>query len=218
MVRTRFSFVFTVVFFITVFSVRILACACCAEPGTYSIRTLKPDSYHLDLIDEFRFAPRATLYMTEAGFDAIRGLDQVRLEDEAMTASIIEGFDLATSFAGRRTWKFSFKTPKGNAGSLSFLLPNQMVSYAVDIHDDEEDGLGPLLYKEFRFKGAVGSASGFTRAGIVRGTTFFLVFQGRGRGCNELTDFKNWRLEIDGPRASYAFFGKLRSSEMKPAD
>ena len=135
-----------------------------------------------------------------------------------MTASITDGFDLAASFTGRRSWKFEFKTPKGKTGSLSFVIPNQMVSFAADIHDDEGGGLGPLLYKEFRLKGVVASAAGFARAGVVRGTTFFLVFQGRGRGCDEVTDFKNWRLEIEGPRASYAFFGKLSSSETRAAD
>ena len=93
-----------------------------------------------------------------------------------------------------------------------------MVSFAADIHDNEDKGLGPLLYKEFRFKGNVSSASGFMRASVTRGTTYFLVFQGRGRGCDEVYDFKNWRLEIDGPRASYAFFGKLTSTETPQAE
>jgi hypothetical protein len=51
------------------------------------------------------------------------------------------------------------------------------------------------------------------KAGITRATTYFLVFQGRGRGCNEVGDFRNWRLEVEGPRAGYAFFGKLSSAD-----
>ena len=74
-----------------------LACACCSEPGTYYLRTAKPDSYEIDLISQFRFAPKAKLYMTEAGFEMIEGLDTVKKEDEAMEASISDGFDLAAA-------------------------------------------------------------------------------------------------------------------------
>ena len=195
------------------FAGNALACACCAEPGTYSIRTLKPDPFHLDLLGELKFDPKAKLFMTEAGFEMIKGLDGLRKEDEGVDASITDGLDLATSFAGRRMWTFEIKTPKGLRGSVTFPMPASMVSFAADIHDNEDAGLGPLLYKEFRFKGNVSSATGLMRAGITRGTTYFLVFQGRGRGCDEVYDFKNWRLEIDGSRASYAFYGKLASSE-----
>ena len=192
-----------------------LACACCSEPGTYSISTLKPGSFHIDLLRELKFAPKAKLYMTEAGFEMIKGLDQLRKEDEAASTSITDGLDLAASFAGRRMWTFEIKTPKGIRGSVTFPMPASIVTFAADIHDNEDTGLGPLLYKELRFKGQVSSAAGFMRADVTRGTTYFLVFQGRGRGCHEVYDFKNWRLEIDGPRASYAFYGKLTSSEIQ---
>ena len=194
-----------------------LACACCSEPGTYYLRIAKPDSYDLDLISQFEFAPKALLYMTEAGFETIEGLDAVKKEDEAMEASITDGFDLATAFMGRRVWKFDFKTPKGQRGSLTLPMPTQMVSFGADIHDNSDKGHGPLLYKEFRFKGSVGSATGFMKAGVTRGTTYFLVFQGRGLGCNEVNNFRNWRLEIEGPRASYAFFGQLSSGDKPQA-
>lgn len=187
----------------------VFACACCAEPGTYWLHTLKTYSYRMDLINDVRFARKANLYMTEAGFEAIRGLDRVQKEDDAMTASITEGFDLSVSLTSNRTWIFGFGTPNGVKGSLTLPVPRQMDKFAVDIHDNENDGLGPLLYKEFRFRGHVAAASGFTGSGAARGTTFFLVLQGRGRGCDEVGDFKNWRLEIEGPRAAYAFFGKL---------
>ena len=203
---------------IAVSAANALACACCAEPGTYSIRTIKPDSFHLDLLSEFKYARKANLFMTEAGFETIKGLDAVEKEDAAIEASITDGFDLATTFSGRHSWNFEFKTPKGLRGSVAFPMPGSMVSFAAGIHDNEDTGLGPLLYKELRFKGNVTSASGFMRTGVTRGTTYFLVFQGRGRGCDEVFDFKNWSLEIDGPRASYAFFGKLTSSEIPQAE
>ena len=190
-----------------------LACACCSEPGTYYIRTAKPVSYDLDLISQFEFAPKAGLYMTEAGFEMIKGLDPVRKEQEADPVAASEGFDLAGAFTNRRVWKLDFTTSKGQKGSLTLPMPTQMVSFGVDIHDGSDKGHGPLLYKEFRFKGTVAAATGFMKAGVTRGTTFFLVFQGRGLACNDVSNFRNWRLEIEGTRAGYAFFGKLSSAD-----
>jgi hypothetical protein len=59
--------------------------------------------------------------------------------------------------------------------------------------------------------GNVQSGTGLFKAGIVNPPTYFLVFQGRGNGCDNAGDFSNWRLEINGRRAQYAFFGKLTS-------
>jgi hypothetical protein len=202
---------------ISVLSADALACACCAEPGTYYLRTAKADSYHLDLIRDISFAPKASLYMTEAGFDNIKGIEAVKKEDEATAVAISDSFDLTAGFHGR-AWRFDITTPKGAKGSLTLPMPIQMVSYGADIHDNEDEGLGPLLYKEFRFKGNVAAGTGFARSGVVRGTTYFLVFQGRGRGCDEVSNFRNWRLEIVGPRANYAFYGTLSSAEKREAD
>ena len=196
------------------FAADTFACACCAEPGHYKLSTGKPSAYQLDLIDKFTFAPKAELYMTEAGFDMIEGLDPVAKENEATQVAMHDNFDLTAAFQNRRSWKFDFKTPKGLRGSFTLPIPTQMVDFAVDIHDEENRPNGPLLYKEFRFKGTVSAATGFAKAGFTRGTTYFLVFQGRGVGCDEVSNFKNWRLEIDGPRASYAFFGKLSSADL----
>lgn len=192
----------------------VFACACCAEPGTYSIWTGKPDAYYLSVIRDIEFDKPADLYMTEAGFESIRGLDQIRKEYEADNWTALSHFDLAASFTNK-LWRFNLKTPKGNAGTLVLPMPTQMLTYKVDIHDEENRPNGPLLYKEFRFKGNVSSASGFTRPGFARGTTYFLVFQGRGNGCDNASDFTHWRLEIEGSRADYAFFGKLDSETAK---
>lgn len=196
---------------IAIFSGMSLACACCAEPGTYYLRTIRPDAYRLGILSEFQFAKSADLFMTEAGYDMIRGLDPVRIEDDTAPYISPGGFDLVAEFT-RKTWNFNIKTPKGLSGTLTLPLPAQMLEYKVDIHDEAEQPNGPLLYKEFRFKGSVAKATGFTRGGFIRGTSYFLVFQGRGNGCDDVSDFTNWRLEISGPKADYAFFGKLTSS------
>ncbi len=187
---------------------QVFACACCAEPGTYHLRTSKPDGYSLSVVEDFRFEKPADLYMTEAGFEMIKGLDPLRGEYESNDWTAGSHFDLAASFTNK-LWRFNFTTPKGTRGTLTLPLPTQMVTYKVDIHDEEDRPNGPLLYKEFRFKGRVSAATGFARLAVGRGTTYFLVFQGRGNGCDNASDFTHWRLEIEGPRSNYAFFGKL---------
>lgn len=193
---------------VILFPIRSLACACCAEPGTYFLNTSKPRGYSLDVVRDFTFERPADLYMTEAGFDMIDGLDPIKKEYESDTWTFETHFDLAASFT-RNVWRFNLKTPKGAVGTLVLPMPAQMVTYKVDIHDEENRPNGPLLYKEFRFKGSPSSATGFTRSASIRGTTYFLVFQGRGNGCDNASDFTHWRLEIDGPKADYAFYGKL---------
>lgn len=186
-----------------------LACACCAEPGTYSIWTGKAGEYQLGLLGEMEFDKAAALYMTAAGFDNIKGLSELEkdFESESWTASPGE-FDLTNTFAAK-TWKFSFKTPTGKVGTLTLPMPVQMLQFKVDIHDEEDRPNGPLLYKEWRFKGIVSSGTGIFKSSIIRPTTYFLVLQGRGNGCDNAEDFTHWHLEINGKRADYEFFGKL---------
>lgn len=192
-------------------SANALACACCSEPGSYAVHTGKPDSYYLDLVSGFKYSKAADIYMTEAGYDTIKGLDAFRKEDEESDYTMSPALGLASASLSKKAFLFEFKTPKGLAGSISMPLPPQMTSFAADIHDNDDRGLGPLLYKEFRFKGNVSFADGFLRTSAARGTKYFLVFQGRGRGCNEVSDFMHWRLEVTGPKADYAFYGKLES-------
>lgn len=208
MLKNAVITIFACLVMIAMLPVVSLACACCAEPGTYILRTDKTSGYSMDVVREFEFNKQTDLYMTEAGFEMIEGLDPIRKEYEADDWTALTHFDLIASFTGK-AWNFNIKTPKGSTATLTLPLPTQMVTYKVDIHDQEDRPNGPLLYKEFRFKGNLSSAGGFARSGFARGTAYFLVFQGRGNGCDNVEDFTHWRLEIDGPKASYAFFGKL---------
>lgn len=210
MLRRKTVFLCAFAALLAAFPVKSLACACCAEPGTYFLRTSKPDQFYLDLLGDMTFQKPADLYMTEAGFEMIKGLDPIKKEYEADTWTASSHFDLVASFTNK-LWRFNIKTPKGMAGTIVLPLPTQMVTYKVDIHDEENRPNGPNLYKELRFKGAIPSATGMFRAAAVRGSTYFLVFQGRGNGCDNASDFKDWRLEISGPRSDYVFFGKLNS-------
>ena len=193
---------------ISLLSTNIFACACCAEPGTRINFTTNTDQVIRDLVKEFKIADKAELYMTEAGFDIIEGLDQIQKEDEATTGLI--NFSASGSFAGN-SWKLTLRSVKGLPAIYSIPVPLKYSEFKVDIHDRKDMPLGPWLYKEIRFEGTLLSATGFARAGAVRDTRYSLVFQGRGVGCNEVEDFTHWRMEINGPKARYAFFGKLSS-------
>jgi hypothetical protein len=169
------------------------------------IYTGRPEKFQIDLLKEVEFKDQASLFMTEAGFDSIKGLSAIEKEFDDPSFG---DFDLVSTFTGK-AWTFSFKTPKGKTGTLKLPLPTQMVTFKVDIHDEEDRPNGPLLYKEFRFKGSVTLGTGFLSNGIAKPTAYFLVFQGRGNGCDDVEDFGNWMLEITGPKARYQFFGKL---------
>ncbi|HLM01664.1 MAG TPA: hypothetical protein VK400_11465 [Pyrinomonadaceae bacterium] len=204
---------------LTFFSNEAFACACCAEPGDYHIWTGKPDQHNVSLLEEMKFDRAAYLYMNEAGFDVLKGLDGIRqaYESHSWVASP-EYFSLTNAFAAK-TWKFNFKTKDGKTGALTLPMPLQMVQFRADIHDGKTSGGGgPLLYKEWRFKGAVQTGNGFFQAGIVKPTSYFLVLQGRGNACDNSGDFTNWRLEIDGKKARYAFFGKLSSANSESTE
>jgi hypothetical protein len=185
-------------------SASILACACCVDPGYYEISTTKPDAYILGEFENMKFDTTVDLYEDVAGFDGIRGVDDLAKDEKdgkSFDMNIVEAFL-------HKTWRLTIKTATGREGTLVLPMPTSMVRFKVDQHDNEP-GTETGLYKEFRFKGTVGSATGFLKRGIVRPTSYFLVFQGRGNGCDSSADFSHWRLELDGPKAEYAFYGKL---------
>lgn len=188
------------------------ACACCSESGTYFLTTTKPDSYQFELLGKMKFAPQAELYMTEAGEDMIKGIEnfsEVYASDSWVAAPF--GYGFLGSFLNK-SWKMTFKDKKGKTGTLTLPIPATMVDFDVDIHDGQNSGGGgPLLYKEWRFKGNVASGAGFLQKGIVNPTSYFLVFQGRGNGCDNAEDFTHWRLEIRGKKAEYSFFGEMKT-------
>lgn len=174
-----------------------LACACCAERGAYSISTRKPLKFELDELKKIRFGA-ANLYTTAAGEEVVKGI-----------APLGENFSLNGLLDGG-AWKFDIADGAGKSGTLNLTRPVSMVAFMADIHDG--DGAGEVsLYKEWRFKYQVQSGTGIFKNGIAPATEYFLVLQGRGNVCTSAADFKNWRLEITGKRADYAFFGDLKS-------
>lgn len=175
------------------------ACACCAESGEWYEYTTKIPSHEIEELRNVKFGQTASTYLNAAGFEALKGLS---LE--------YESFNLSASLSPRLTLTLAFKGERGESGSLILSLPRVATSFGADLHDAPEGSAGPILYKEWRFKG-VASGSGFFKKGIAPGTKFSLILQGRGNNCLSSTDFKNWRLDITGPRALYAFYGDLKN-------
>jgi hypothetical protein len=174
-------------------------CACCAESGEWFERTARLQDYEIAELRNVEFGRTAKIYLTAAEYDSVKGLS---LE--------YESFQLTGLLKPSLTLTLTFKGERGETGSLVLPLPKVATQFGADLHDAPEGSAGPILYKEWRFAG-VPTGSGFFRAGITRGTKFHLILQGRGNNCLSSTDFSNWRLDIEGPRADYAFYGSLKN-------
>jgi len=173
------------------------ACACCADAGFYSISSRKPNNQELGELKKIQFVT-ANLYTTPAYPDNIKGINP--LNESYSLDGMLQG-----SF-----WKFNFKDEKQKSGTLNLIKPASMVAYMADLHDGANSGSEVKLYKEWRFKYKVSSGTGIFQKGIAPATEYFLVLQGRGNACTSAADFTNWRLEITGKKANYAFYGKLK--------
>jgi hypothetical protein len=175
------------------------ACACCAESGEWYERTGKVESYEIEELRRVQFSKTANTYLNAAGFEVLKGFP-----------GEYESFALSTSLSPRLSLTLTFKGERKETGALVLSLPRVATSFGADLHDAPEGSAGPILYKEWRFEGLV-SGTGFFRKGMARGTKFQLILQGRGNACLSSSDFKNWRLNIYGPRASYSFYGDMTS-------
>ena len=160
----------------------------------------------MGIIQDLNFDKTAQLYMTEAGFDSIRGLASI--EKEVMSGDTTGDMSIVDAFA-HNMWNIQIKTPGGKSGTLVLPRPARMTIFKVDTHEPEVGHGEAVLYKEFQFNGTVASGSGISRSSIARPTAYELVFQGRGNNCDNAEDFTHWRLEIKGSKAKYAFFGKM---------
>ena len=154
--------------------------------------------YEVAELRNIEFGKTARTYMTAAGFEGLEGFP-LEYESFALTTSLNQNLSLTLTFKGER----------GETGSLVLPLPRVATLFGADLHDMPEGSAGPTLYKEWRFKGLV-KGNGFFRKSIAPGTKFHFIFQGRGNNCLSSTDFGHWRLEITGPRASYALYGSLK--------
>ena len=187
-------------------------CACCAEPGTYSVSTRPMAAYERGLLKDMKFGPAANLYTTPASYDDIKGIVDVIKEFEKTS----EGeFDIVDAFTGL-TWTLNFMTEGERKGSLVLPRPTLLTSRKIHIPDNTSAEANVVLYKEWTFNGTVRTGTGFFRRDIAKPTKSTLIFQGHGNNCDNAEDFTNWRLEVTGSRADYAFFGKMKVAASAP--
>jgi len=173
------------------------ACACCSEPGHYHSGTVDFDDYPLSQLKRMRFTRTASLVVTDAGIEEhSSGIDQPKM-NYSLQGTLVANVLRLTFRSG------------ANTGVLELPLPNKMWSHSADIHDGKlSAGGGPLLYKEWRLEGEI-KGNGFFKSGMAAPAKYVLVLQGRGNGCDNAEDFGNWRLQVRGEKADYAFYGKL---------
>jgi len=193
----RKSFALLIVALLLSTPINALACACCSEPGFYFSGPTDFSEHEFGEFERMRFSRTASLFLTPAGIDEdSHGIDQPK-QNYVLTASVKE-----------RILKLSFRNGE-HSGMLALVLPEKMWNHSADIHDRRiGPGGGPLLYKEWRFEGEV-KGTGIFKAGTSSPSKYTLVLQGRGNGCDNAEDFSNWRVEVKGEKARYAFHGKL---------
>lgn len=182
-------------------------CACCVDRGYYEAKREKPDAFRRGLLGELKFDTRAELYMTQGGFDAVKGLPG--MQSEVSPEGRFE-FNIVESFVNR-LWTLELTTRSGKKGTLKLPMPAYMSLLKIDTREQEfgDRGLGVSLYKQFEFTGRVQSGTGLFRSAASRPATYSLIFQGRGNGCDNAADFHHWRLELNGATAGFAILGKL---------
>jgi hypothetical protein len=174
-----------------------LACACCSSPGHYFSGSVDLGDYPLSELKRLRFARTAVLFATEAGIE----------EDAVGISQPKPNYVLQGAFV-ENVWRLTFRSG-ANTGTLELPLPSKMWNHSADIHDGKlSPGGGPLLYKEWRLEGEI-KGSGIFKNGMTAPAKDVLVLQGRGNGCDNAEDFGNWRLQVRGEKADYAFYGKL---------
>ena len=185
---------------------KALACACCTDAGEYRLVANAPISeYQRAQLTGLKFADTARLYLTDAGEDTVKGLASVTQENAV--SAIIEP----------KQWQLTFRTADGQTGTLKLTAPARLTTLAADLHDSQDAGLGPILYKEWRCEGPA-RGDGIFKNGFAAPARYTLIFQGRGNRCDSADDFTHWRLEVLGKAASYAFFGELLNASSPVSD
>jgi hypothetical protein len=173
-----------------------LACACCTEPATRAEYSSE-DEYGDTIIElnRLKFGPLAHLYLTDAGAEAILGLENLtRSYSLKATRSV-------------RNWTFQLQHPDGSKGTLVFAIPRTSQYFVTDPQPDPKQS-NPVVYKELRVNGTL-AGTGMFAAGMTRDTQYRLIFQGRGNGCANPQDFRTWMLEVRGPKAKYRLYGEF---------
>jgi hypothetical protein len=175
------------------------ACACCTNTGQRYVQNTKLDQYRRNIVDEIRFVGEAALYTDERDTDEIKGI--ANPSSKPYVLNVIRQKDRIV---------LSFRDEKKNEGTITLALSDAISVFEVDTRDTEfkDQGLGPVLYKEWRLTAPFAGA-GIFKAGNGGYQRTTLIFQGRGRGCTEASHFTHWTISVYGPLGNYSFYGDL---------
>ncbi|MCX6316730.1 MAG: hypothetical protein NTW29_05540 [Bacteroidetes bacterium] len=190
-------------------------CACCAERGDHYTESVKIDKEKLSLLQEMKMNKGTDIYMNEGEEEWFKGIKSIEnAYNEWAGTDTVTGnkFFSTQSNVTAKTWKFSFTTANGKTGTLNLAIPLKMESFGVDIHEGDENSM-VVLYKEYRIKGTVQSATGFCSSGLTKPASYTLILQGRGNFCENATDYTHWRLAIKGAAADYILMGTFNTKE-----
>lgn len=173
-----------------------LACACCSERAMRNVGVEKFSGFRLSEVERMTFAGEASLASGVADLPAgLQDLDTTLPVAVARTGSQIV---------------FSFRGQSGRVTSLSLALPQTISIFEVDPRDGKDEGLGPLLYKEWQLTGNA-TATGVLQPFVEKSRTVSLILHGGGRACTDAADFTAWTLLIGGPSDKVTLYGALTS-------
>lgn len=173
------------------------ACACCTNLGQRRVNVEKFDSGKQHDLSLIRFAPSAKLFVGERDPQDIKGI-----------ATPSSAYEMEVTQQKDRVI-FSLRDNAGRNGSLTLQLPTTVSIFEVDPREtDEEGGLGPSLYKEWKLTSRA-AGTGVFAPGAGPRQQITLILQGRGNSCTSSVDFTHWTLVVHGPAAEYQLFGKL---------
>jgi len=174
------------------------ACACCSNRASRYVAIEKLSEHRLGEIERMVFAEEAFL-----------------AEDPDPPTTDIQDFGpklQLTVAQTRQELTFSFRDQPGRAGALKLAIPANISIFEVDPRGGTEDqGLGPLLYKEWQLT-ANASGTGVFRALAGSGQDLTLILHGSGRGCTDALHFTDWTLMIHGPSGKLTLYGALTSA------
>lgn len=176
------------------------ACACCSERGQRFVGTAEVADYQWSEVERVRFAPEAQLYVGAADVSVVTGI-----------ANAESSYTLAVKRDGRAV-TLEFAGAAGGKGSLSLTLPDKAAFYEIDTRDEPDNGLGPAIYKEWKFT-AEPKGTGDFAAATGTGQNLTLILQGRGNNCVTAEDFTHWTLVMEGTKGGYMLFGDLAKAE-----
>ena len=174
-----------------------LACACCSNRAARYVGVEQLSGFRLGEIERMTFAAEA--FLADSAADHPVGLQDL--------GTVLQLAVVRT----RSEIVFSFRGQSGRATSLTLAIPGSISIFEVDPRDGKDEGLGPILYKEWQLTGSA-AATGVLQPLIEKSRTVSLILHGRGRNCTEAADFTDWTLLIGGPSAKLTLYGALTSA------